>query len=49
MFPELIEKLQHRVDLGVEEAAAAMDAIMDGQAPPAQVPRCGSGTARERL
>ena len=36
-FPALIEKLRHRVDLTVEEAAGAMDAIMDG---PAAVADC---------
>src|SRR3954465_13747089 len=37
MFRELIEKLQQRADLTVDEAAAAMDAIMDGRAQPAQI------------
>lgn len=37
MFAGLIEKLQHRVDLTVDEAAAAMEAIMDGQAQPSQI------------
>jgi anthranilate phosphoribosyltransferase len=37
MFPVLIDKLQRRVDLTVDEAAAAMDTIMDGQAPPSQM------------
>jgi anthranilate phosphoribosyltransferase len=37
MFPGLIDKLQHRVDLSVAEAAAAMDAIMDGRAQPSQI------------
>lgn len=36
-FPALIEKLRHRVDLNVEEAAGAMDAIMDGTTPPSQI------------
>jgi anthranilate phosphoribosyltransferase len=36
-FPVLLDKLQHRVDLRVEEAAAAMEAIMDGQAQPSQI------------
>jgi anthranilate phosphoribosyltransferase len=36
-FPALIDKLQRRVDLSVEEAAGAMDAIMDGQAQPSQI------------
>ena len=37
MFPALIEKLQRRQDLTVEEAAAAMDEIMEGRAQPAQI------------
>src|SRR3954462_10805878 len=37
MFRELIEKLQQRADLTVDEAAAAMDAIMDGRAQPSQI------------
>jgi anthranilate phosphoribosyltransferase len=37
MFPGLIEKLQHRVDLTVEEAAGAMESIMDGRAQPSQI------------
>jgi anthranilate phosphoribosyltransferase len=37
MFAALIDKLQHRVDLTVEEAASAMEAIMDGQAQPSQI------------
>jgi anthranilate phosphoribosyltransferase len=37
MFAALIEKLQHRVDLTVDEAATAMEAIMDGQAQPSQI------------
>jgi anthranilate phosphoribosyltransferase len=37
MFAGLIDKLQRREDLSVEEAARAMDAIMDGQAQPAQI------------
>src|SRR4026207_389169 len=37
MFPTLIEKLQRRQDLTVEEASAAMDEIMEGRALPAQV------------
>jgi anthranilate phosphoribosyltransferase len=36
MFAGLIEKLQRRQDLTVEEAAAAMDEIMEGRALPAQ-------------
>ena len=36
-FPALIEKLRHRVDLTVEEAAGAMDAIMEGATPPSQI------------
>jgi anthranilate phosphoribosyltransferase len=37
MFARLIEKLQRRQDLTREEAAAAMEAIMEGQAQPAQI------------
>jgi anthranilate phosphoribosyltransferase len=37
MFTSLIDKLQHRIDLTVDEAASAMDLIMDGQAQPAQI------------
>ena len=37
MFPGLIDKLQQRVDLTVEEAAGAMEAIMDGRAQPSQI------------
>ena len=37
MFAELIEKLQRRQDLTVDEAAAAMDEIMEGRAQPAQI------------
>ncbi len=37
MFAALIEKLQRRQDLTVDEAAAAMDEIMEGRALPAQV------------
>jgi anthranilate phosphoribosyltransferase len=37
MFAGLIDKLQRREDLTVEEAAGAMDAIMEGQAQPAQI------------
>ena len=36
-FPFLIDKLQRRVDLSVDEAAGAMEAIMDGQAPASQI------------
>jgi anthranilate phosphoribosyltransferase len=36
MFAALIEKLQRRQDLTVDEAAAAMSEIMDGRAQPAQ-------------
>ena len=32
MFPALIDKLQRRQDLTVDEAAAAMDEIMEGRA-----------------
>ncbi len=35
MFAELIEKLQRREDLTVDEAASAMNAIMEGRAEPA--------------
>jgi anthranilate phosphoribosyltransferase len=37
MFARLIEKLQRRQDLTREEAAAAMEAIMEGRAQPAQI------------
>ena len=37
MFPALIEKLQRRQDLTVDEAAAAMDEIMEGRAQAAQI------------
>lgn len=37
MFAGLLEKLQRRDDLSTEEASAAMDAIMDGRAQPAQI------------
>jgi anthranilate phosphoribosyltransferase len=36
-FPALIDKLQRRIDLSVDEAAGAMETIMDGAAPPAQI------------
>jgi anthranilate phosphoribosyltransferase len=37
MFSALIEKLQRRQDLTVDEAAAAMHEIMEGRAQPAQI------------
>jgi anthranilate phosphoribosyltransferase len=37
MFAGLLEKLQRREDLSVEEASSAMDAIMDGRAQPAHI------------
>ena len=37
MFSGLIEKLQRRQDLTVDEAAAAMNEIMDGRAQPSQI------------
>jgi anthranilate phosphoribosyltransferase len=37
MFTTLIEKLQQRHDLTTEEAAAAMEEIMEGRAQPAQI------------
>jgi anthranilate phosphoribosyltransferase len=37
MFRELIEKLQRHEDLSVDEAAGAMEAIMDGRAQPSQI------------
>lgn len=37
MFAPLIEKLQRRQDLTQEEAAGAMEAIMEGRAQPAQI------------
>jgi anthranilate phosphoribosyltransferase len=36
-FPVLLDKLQRRVDLTVEEASGAMETIMDGQAQPSQI------------
>jgi anthranilate phosphoribosyltransferase len=37
MFAPLIEKLQRRQDLTTDEAASAMEAIMDGRAQPAHI------------
>jgi anthranilate phosphoribosyltransferase len=37
VFPGLIAKLQQRLDLTVEEAAGAMETIMDGRAQPTQI------------
>ena len=37
MFAPIIEKLQRRQDLTVDEAGAAMDEIMEGRAQPAQI------------
>jgi anthranilate phosphoribosyltransferase len=37
MFSALIEKLQRRQDLSMDEASQAMDAIMEGRAQPAQI------------
>jgi anthranilate phosphoribosyltransferase len=37
MFSELLDKLQRRQDLTVDEAAGAMEAIMDGRAQPSQI------------
>ena len=37
MFSDLIEKLRRRIDLTENEAAAAMGAIMDGNAAPAEI------------
>jgi anthranilate phosphoribosyltransferase len=36
-FPALLDKLQRRMDLTVEEAAGAMETIMEGQAQPSQI------------
>src|SRR3954463_4511327 len=36
-FPALIDKLQRRQDLSIDEAAGAMEAIMEGRAQPAQI------------
>jgi anthranilate phosphoribosyltransferase len=36
-FPALIDKLQRRIDLTVDEAAGAMDTIMEGHAQPTQI------------
>ena len=38
MFAALIEKLQRHQDLSREEAAEAMETIMDGRAQPAHTP-----------
>ena len=37
MFPALLEKLQRRQDLTTDEAAAAMDEIMEGRAQPSHI------------
>jgi anthranilate phosphoribosyltransferase len=37
MFPALLEKLQRRQDLSTEEAAAAMEEIMDGRVPSSRI------------
>jgi anthranilate phosphoribosyltransferase len=37
MFPTLLEKLQRRQDLTTEEAAAAMEEIMEGRAQPSHI------------
>jgi anthranilate phosphoribosyltransferase len=37
MFTGLLEKLQRRQDLSIDEAAGAMEAIMEGRAQPAQI------------
>ena len=37
MFAPLLEKLQRREDLTVDEAAAAMEAVMEGRALPSQI------------
>jgi anthranilate phosphoribosyltransferase len=37
MFPALLDKLQRRQDLTVDEAALAMEEIMEGRAQPAQI------------
>jgi anthranilate phosphoribosyltransferase len=37
VFAQLIDKLQRHADLSVDEAAAAMEAIMDGRAQPSQI------------
>jgi anthranilate phosphoribosyltransferase len=36
-FPALLDKLQRRVDLTVDEASNAMETIMDGRAQPSQI------------
>jgi len=36
-FPVLLDKLQRRIDLTSDEAAGAMETIMDGQAQPSQI------------
>jgi anthranilate phosphoribosyltransferase len=37
VFPVLLDKLQRRIDLTADEAAGAMETIMDGQAQPSQI------------
>jgi anthranilate phosphoribosyltransferase len=37
MFPLIIEKLMRREDLSSQEAAAAMDEVMEGRAADAQI------------
>lgn len=37
MFPELLDKLRRRIDLTTDEAASAMEAMMDGRAQPSQM------------
>lgn len=37
MIPQLIEQLRRHGDLSADQAAAAMEAIMSGQVPPAQI------------
>jgi len=37
MFADLLDKLHRRQDLSIEEAAAAMEEIMEGRAQPAQI------------
>ena len=36
-FPALLDKLQRRIDLTEDEAAGAMETIMDGRAQPSQI------------
>src|SRR4026209_2332056 len=47
MFPALIEKLVRHEDLTAEEASAAMQQVMDGNAPPAALAGLAAGPGVE--